>query len=109
MAKNNPALEGTYFSEATREYTILKLKISSADYDTGAIKGCLLSVDMADIPNMSGGYHRESSPPNSTKISVTAGDCRLDLRADDYAYKKLYGTLLDSATNKTSNITFNKR
>jgi hypothetical protein len=91
MAKNEPALEGTYkFSTASFNHYLIK--ITFADYDTGEIQGYFLAQS---TPFSSASFHRNSDKKSSLHFSWRRNELRpvstLNLTADDLTYNKLHG------------------
>lgn len=110
MAKRNPALEGNYKSTAGPLGTHW-LKITFADYDTGAIKGTFGNQDF-----ISAGYSRDAPPSEGSDLNFNVGydvsntnaTGLLKLRADDHSYSSLYGTWTPKGSTPPEPITLSK-
>lgn len=107
MAKENPALQGSYKVFVGGEYITVKIKF--ADYDTGEIQafcspGCQLppgGLNSDTVLFAYAGYHRDGAPSTGTsfvftRMSITEPPIpdyqdTWKLRADNFTYQKLYG------------------
>jgi hypothetical protein len=91
MAKNEPALEGTY-KFSTREFNHYTIKITFADYDTGEIQGYFQKSTFFS----SASFHRVSDTKSTLYFSWEFNGrppaSTLNLTADDLTYDELHGT-----------------
>ncbi|MGR3889197.1 hypothetical protein [Pseudomonas sp. 1152_12] len=107
MAKENPALQGDYFSEPING-TYYTIYIVFADYDSGTIqgrwgKGAYLGHSLG----VSG--YRRADDGHTTDMTLNFIFEKCVLQATDYSYSRLSGELISTVTNQSlGTIVFNK-
>lgn len=105
MAKENPALQGDYFSEPIND-TYYTAYIVFADYDTGEIKGRWGKGQYLGHSMAASGYSRESGTTSHITLDFVFEKCALV--ATDYTYSRLSGTITEVNTGNVKDIVFNK-
>jgi len=107
MAKENPALQGTYFSE-TVNGTYYTFHIIFADYDTGVIRGRWGKGRFLGTSMGRSGYHR-ADDGKTTDMTLDFIFEKCLLVATDYNYNKFTGNLINMFNDEVIfSITFNK-
>jgi hypothetical protein len=105
MAKENPPLQATYFSDVVDGdyYTV---GITFADYDQGTIKGRWGKNRFLGHSLERSGYHRTEGTKTEIGLDFIYHKC--ELKADDFTYNRLYGKIVDRITEESRDIVFNK-
>lgn len=107
MAKENTALQGTYFSEGVNG-TYYTFHITFADYDTGVIRGRWGKGRFLGHSMGRSGYHR-AADGKTTDMTLNFIFEKCVLVATDYKYNRLTGDLVNMFNDEVIlSIVFNK-